>query len=70
MPSRACTSLLQGKNYEKIYLYHVSMPSRACTSLLQEEEVTVVALFTLCQCPLGLVPHCYEEIKFSSKCVK
>ena len=36
------------------------MPSRASTSLLLEKR-TVLPLVSnvMCQCPLGLVPHCY-----------
>ena len=52
----------------------VSMPSRAYTSLLRNIMYLVAVLKgQLCQCPLGLIPHCYErwrELKESQlKCV-
>ena len=37
----------------------VSMPSRASTSLLQEKGASRSQEDQLCQCPHGLVPHCY-----------
>ena len=59
MPSRASTSLLQEWAYD-IYVTHegVSMPSRASTSLLRYYDRYKV-MDVACQCPLGLVPHCY-----------
>ena len=36
------------------------MPSRASTSLLQINENKCPMLYNKCQCPLGLVPHCYQ----------
>ena len=36
------------------------MPSRASTSLLQINENKCPMLYNKCQCPLGLVPHCYR----------
>ena len=39
----------------------VSMPSRASTSLLQNPVAAVRdENGEVCQCPLGLVPHCYS----------
>ena len=37
----------------------VSMPSRASTSLLREQYSVSLEESMVCQCPLGLVPHCY-----------
>ena len=37
----------------------VSMPSRASTSLLPDANFDRVIKWRVCQCPLGLVPHCY-----------
>ena len=40
---------------------NVSMPSRAYTSLLQLCRRTSKKYNDkMCQCPLGLIPHCYE----------
>ena len=39
----------------------VSMPSRASTSLLHREMELFQQINEVCQCPLGLVPHCYED---------
>ena len=61
MPSRASTSLLRdNKAYSSVHHFTVSMPSRASTSLLRlacQEETTFISM---CQCPHGLVPHCYQ----------
>ena len=41
---------------------HVSMPSRASTSLLREQSSSTYHSFRIsCQCPHGLVPHCYSD---------
>ena len=37
------------------------MPSRASTSLLPQHIFWMRAWFVLCQCPHGLVPHCYAK---------
>ena len=40
------------------------MPSRASTSLLQPFEIDGVESWCkVCQCPHGLVPHCYRELE-------
>ena len=63
MPSRASTSLLQGKKRKPGKDdYVVSMPSRASTSLLQKQSFPKGRRSFKCQCPLGLVPHCYNAI--------
>ena len=63
MPSRACTSLLQGgSGSPEGVLYGVSMPSRACTSLLHRDIAAMNSYLVSCQCPLGLVPHCYTKV--------
>ena len=36
------------------------MPSRASTSLLLKNRFLAEYAFIVCQCPLGLVPHCYR----------
>ena len=36
------------------------MPSRASTSLLQRSPHVDSSTYFMCQCPLGLMPHCYE----------
>ena len=60
MPSRASTSLLQRRNRcIQNHPYSVSMPSRASTSLLLYTCPTKWWTSKTCQCPLGLVPHCY-----------
>ena len=61
MPSRASTSLLLEDFVEFIdNLYCVNALSGqyliATTDMINEEEKEVLKL---CQCPLGLVPHCY-----------
>ena len=36
------------------------MPSRASTSLLRNRQGNINSIvFYMCQCPHGLVPHCY-----------
>ena len=61
MPSRASTSLLLiPMDLFVEVLKSVSMPSRASTSLLHKMERVTVQLTCLCQCPLGLVLHCYD----------
>ena len=41
---------------------HVSMPSRASTSLLPISTLTEEQGYVqVCQCPHGLVPHCYRD---------
>ena len=63
MPSRANASLLRGF----IIMVNpvakkVSMPSRANASLLLKTILAAVTSMTaLCQCHLGLMPHCYEN---------
>ena len=48
----------------------VSMPSRASTSLLHDIASEVrVDKETACQCPLGLVLHCYRKEIFMNKIV-
>ena len=43
---------------------NVSMPSRAYTSLLQLCRRTSKKYNDkMCQCPLGLIPHCYLQIR-------
>ena len=38
------------------------MPSRASTSLLQETGLVMYnCAVQTCQCPLGLMPHCYHD---------
>ena len=39
----------------------MSMPSRASTSLLQKGDLTGIDPILACQCPHGLVPHCYRD---------
>ena len=60
MPSRAYTSFLlydiTCKDPNKGY---VSMPSRAYTSFLHSRWLIRLLLMTMCQCPLGLIPHFY-----------
>ena len=64
MPSRAYTSFLhhwveKGVVYEEDY---VSMPSRAYTSfLLNLSRAVTSAKSKVCQCPLGLIPHFYQD---------
>ena len=60
MPSRASTSLLRRDLVHpssKVLL--VSMPSRASTSLLLRKRDLFQKWGFGCQCPHGLVPHCY-----------
>ena len=40
----------------------MSMPSRASTSLLQKGDLTGIDPILACQCPHGLVPHCYKVL--------
>ena len=40
----------------------VSMPSRASTSLLHCNRCRRSKCLYLCQCPHGLVPHCYRQL--------
>ena len=46
----------------KKIIKRVSMPSRASTSLLHFNEIYFIKLPDACQCPLGLVPHCYATV--------
>ena len=42
----------------------VSMPSRAYTSFLLSDMLRMAKLITeKCQCPLGLIPHFYSNIR-------
>ena len=60
MPSRASTSLLLVMMAGiGAIASAVSMPSRASTSLLHRLKILLISENILCQCPLGLVPHCY-----------
>ena len=64
MPSRASTSFLRVKPLRSKCFRDaiVSMPSRASTSfLLSSWRKYYKFLLHVCQCPLGLVPHFYEE---------
>ena len=62
MPSRASTSLLPSVVMElREWVFQVSMPSRASTSLLPASIRQLLLLWLRCQCPHGLVPHCYED---------
>ena len=45
----------------------VSMPSRASTSLLLICREVALRRTVLCQCPLGLVPHCYYGLQIKGK---
>ena len=47
---------------EKIYNLHVSMPSRAYTSFLRYLQWHMMQCITMCQCPLGLIPHFYDDM--------
>ena len=51
----------------------MSMPSRAYTSFLLVDFAPLPLMVTMCQCPLGLIPHFYldHSIEFleSMKCV-
>ena len=62
MPSRASTSLLLFRSVKDLRVInsYVSMPSRASTSLLPAILGNIGRMTSLCQCPLGLVPHCYS----------
>ena len=40
----------------------VSMPSRANASLLRGEMIPMDLFVEVCQCPHGLMPHCYQSI--------
>ena len=60
MPSRASTSLLhQYVDTSVMVRALVSMPSRASTSLLLVNYWYLGVVASVCQCPHGLVPHCY-----------
>ena len=62
MPSRAYTSFLL--RYYLVYLIIrlVSMPSRAYTSFLRNiAPWTIPDVILACQCPLGLIPHFYNN---------
>ena len=62
MPSRASTSLLLCHiSMVRVYDRRVSMPSRASTSLLRNTPFDVFCDWERCQCPHGLVPHCYTK---------
>ena len=63
MPSRAYTSLLRRARYNlSRFCQVVSMPSRAYTSLLLSVwQLNLLKRLGTCQCPLGLIPHCYAE---------
>ena len=37
------------------------MPSQTSTSLLQKESMPTESVLLTCQCPHGLMPHCYEN---------
>ena len=39
----------------------VSMPSRAYTSFLLVDFAPLPLMVTMCQCPLGLIPHFYDH---------
>ena len=39
----------------------VSMPSRANASLLRGEMIPMDLFVEVCQCPHGLMPHCYRS---------
>ena len=41
--------------------FRVSMPSRANASLLLVTPEDMPMVVTTCQCPLGLMPHCYSR---------
>ena len=44
------------------------MPSRAYTSFLRQHLLMgISSTFHLCQCPLGLIPHFYDELLTSNK---
>ena len=45
----------------------VSMPSRASTSLLREIDLSSITPLVMCQCPHGLVPHCYGTVGNATK---
>ena len=61
MPSRAYTSFLHIGSEEECSaeLIAVSMPSRAYTSFLLRKLVHQIETISMCQCPLGLIPHFY-----------
>ena len=60
MPSRASTSLLPDTKVSAEQTGpSVSMPSRASTSLLHDIALAQWLCENMCQCPHGLVPHCY-----------
>ena len=70
MPFRACTSFLLENKECKLIVEYVSMPSRACTSLLLYMEHKEGADVLVCQCPLGLIPHCYMMLSRWLKLLK
>ena len=43
----------------------VSMPSRANASLLRGEMIPMDLFVEVCQCPHGLMPHCYPLFRTS-----
>ena len=67
MPSRAYTSFLHIGSEEECSaeLIAVSMPSRAYTSFLLRKLVHQIETISMCQCPLGLIPHFYLKISKS-----
>ena len=72
MPSRAYTSLLLNV-FCRITcgIQPVSMPSRAYTSLLQScYPLFLQSMCTACQCPLGLIPHCYAMLGKANRNMK
>ena len=65
MPSRAYTSFLRTLSLVKPVAFNkVSMPSRAYTSFLHpESRISLIRKNILCQCPLGLIPHFYVDLR-------
>ena len=62
MPSQAYTSFLHMETFKHLVKLacQVSMPSRAYTSFLHWSSLQYVSkISTMCQCPLGLIPHFY-----------
>ena len=60
MPSRANASLLPiTRELTSQSQVSVSMPSRANASLLRKRLTITICTASLCQCPHGLMPHCY-----------
>ena len=66
MPSRANASLLPTRfPRSRANSTAVSMPSRANASLLHVSiPVNLGPSEIVCQCPHGLMPHCYREKVF------